>query len=166
MNEKRLSGDDDFRCPPPLVGLQNPPHLPPPPFPSRVRGGEHSLPPGSHAAFRLLSPSLLLHRLPRRHPPCPTPPLKTRPSPGVERIPHFAPLSEIVRRRPQCVHRGLRFIRRIPYAARSCTRDEWRNFKATGGENLYGVLRRICAFPSYSFEATKCVAKIIFFMRL
>lgn len=61
MNEKRLSGDDDFRCPRPLPGLQN---SPPPdtPLPAEgstpERGGVHSLslPPGSHAARPDFSP--------------------------------------------------------------------------------------------------------------
>lgn len=69
------------------------------------RGGEHSLslPPGSHAASRFLSSSLLLHRLLGGVLSAADSSLgETRPSPGVERAcTHPAPLSEIVRR-PRC----------------------------------------------------------------
>lgn len=117
MNEKRLSDDDDFRCRP--SGLQN---SPPPrcsPSDERVgdeRGGEHSLPPfPRHIPIPLFVPSP--PPPPRWHPCCPTPPLETRPSPGVEHVLYSPFFSEVFRYRPRRVHRGLRFIRRVPRCA-------------------------------------------------
>lgn len=67
-------------------------HLPPA-VPLPTKGGERSLPLGSHAAFpQFLPSSLLLHRLLGCILIAWTPPLETRPFPRVERVLPCAPL--------------------------------------------------------------------------
>lgn len=119
MNEKRLS--DDFRCRP-FLGVAKLTFPCCSPSDERVgdeRGGEHSLPPfPRHVPIPLFVPSPPPPPRHPRHPRCPTPPLETRPSPGVEHVPLYPLfLSEVVRYRPRCVHWGLRFIRRVPRCA-------------------------------------------------
>lgn len=82
MNERRLSGYDDFRR---RRSLRVAKFTSPLPFPFQTKGGESSLPLGSHAAFpQFLPSSLLLHRLLGGILIASTPPLETRPFPRVE----------------------------------------------------------------------------------
>jgi len=93
-------------------------HLPPLfPFRWAMRGVVSILSLRSHAvSIPLFVPSP--PPPPRWHPRCSTPPLETRPSPRVEHVLLYSPLlSEVVRYRPRRVHRGLRFICRVPRCA-------------------------------------------------
>lgn len=112
MNEKRLSGNEDFRCRQSLRGCKT--SLPLVIFPPVIshptvgeRGGEHSFPPDSHAAHRFPCPVPSPPPPPRRHP-RPDSSLENAPfSGGKARTTYFAPLSEVFRHRLRCTQPGV-----------------------------------------------------------